>query len=212
LIDLVEPIYAERDLEHDHDYNHDHDHDHDYNHDHDHGLYDEHVWTSPRNAIRIVEALTAKLAELDPDNADYFHRNAAMYIRELDALDAAFAQVVSEGVRTTLIFGDRFPFAYFTEAYGLTAYAAFPGCANETYVSPATVAFLIDKVRDEGIPVVFYIELSNRQIADVIAEATGVTLLELHSAHNITHADYTAGITYLEIMYRNVEQLRKALS
>ena len=213
--------HGHHDHDHDHDYDH-HSHDHDYDHhDHDHDhhhhdhhhdhLYDEHVWTSPRNAILIVQALTETLAALDPANADFFRANAAAYISELEALDAALTQVVSEAARTTLVFGDRFPFIYLTEAYGLTAYAAFDGCSTETQVSPARVASLIDMVQDNDIPVVFYIELSNRQIAGVIAEATGAALLELHSAHNVSHADFTAGITYLEIMQRNIEHLREAL-
>jgi len=119
---------------------------------------------------------------------------------------------VADGVRTTLIFGDRFPFIYLTETHGLHAYAAFDGCSNETYVSPVRIAFLIDKIESENIPVVFYIELSDRRIANVIAEATGAELLELHSAHNVTQAEFDAGITYLDIMQRNVEQIRRALN
>ena len=198
---------------HHHDDDCDDDDHHHHDHDHHHGEHlDEHVWTSPRNAILIVEVLTETLAELDPANADFFRENAVAYIEELRALDAAFAEMVAQGVRDTVIFGDRFPFLYLMEAYGLTAHAAFPGCTAETQASPATIAFLIEKVNAEDIPIIFYLEFSNQLIANVIAEATGARLLELHSAHNVSHADFTAGLTYVEIMMRNLEHLREALS
>jgi len=213
LISMIEPIEADHD--HDHDHNHNHDHDHDYGHDHDldhHHNYDEHVWTSPRNAIIIVEQLTEILAQLDPDNADSFRANAAAYISALEELDSDFAEVVAGGVRNTLVFGDRFPFLYFTQAYGLSAYSALDGCGTQTQASPARIASLIDRLNEENIPVVFYIELSNHAIANVIAEETGVRMLELHSAHNVSHADFMAGVTFLDIMSRNLEHLREALS
>ena len=149
---------------------------------------------------------------MDPDNAYFYRDNAAAYIVRLQELDAAFAQVVEEGVRSTVVFGDRFPFRYLMNTYGLTYFAAFPGCSVETQASPATIAFLIEKVRHENIPVVFHIEFSNRLIADVIAEATGARLIELHSANNVSHADFNAGVTYLDIMWRNVESLREGLN
>jgi len=149
---------------------------------------------------------------MDPANAYYFRQNADTFIDQLRDLDRAFAEAVAGGVRTTVIFGDRFPFRYLMDTYGLTAYAAFDGCSAETQASPATIAFLINKIQDEGIPVVFYIEFSTRLIAEVIAEATGARLLEIHSVHNVSPADFAAGVTYIELMQRNVEVLREALS
>jgi len=111
-----------------------------------------------------------------------------------------------------MVFGDRFPFRYLVDTYGLTAYAAFDGCSAETQASPATIAYLINKVQDENLPFIFYIEFSNRLITNVISEATGAEQLELHSTHNVSHADFNAGITYLDLMWRNVETIRKALS
>jgi len=159
----------------------------------------------------IVQALTDILSEMDPDNANFFRENASNYIEQLQALDRAFAEVVAQGVRSTVIFGDRFPFRYLMDSYGLTFYAAFPGCSAETQASPATIAYLIQKVRDEHIPVVFYIEFSNRMIANVIADDTGARLLDLHSAHNVSPADFAAGVTYLDLMWRNVDHLGQAL-
>ena len=201
---------------HDHGHDHDHDEDHHHSHDHDHDCddhdYDEHVWTSPQNAIAIVQALADVLAELDPGNADYFQANAAAYVAELEALDQAFTEVVENAVRNTVIFADRFPFRYLMAAYGLDAYAAFPGCSADTQADPRTIADLIEKVNAEEIPVVFYIEFSNRLITNTVVEATGARALELHSANNVSPADFAAGVTYLEIMNRNVEALREALS
>ena len=160
----------------------------------------------------IVRQLTEVLAELDPGNADYFRENAAGYIAQLEDLDVAFAEVVAAGVRDTIVIGDRFPFRYLTDAYGLSYFAAFTGCATETQASPATIAFLIEMVEAQGIPVVFHIEFSGGPIANVIAEATGARVLELHSAHNLSPADFNAGVTYLDLMTRNLEMLREALS
>jgi len=173
--------------------------------------YDEHVWTSPRNAIALVSAITALLCEADPANAAFYQQNAAAYIEELQRLDAAFSEVAAGAARDTLVFADRFPFRYFADAYGLRYFAAFPGCSTETEPSAATVAFLINKIRAEKIPVVFHIELSNERMADTISGETGAKKLLLHSCHNIAKREFDAGLGYLEIMRRNVENLREAL-
>jgi len=175
-------------------------------------LFDEHVWTSPQNAILIVRALTELLSAADPSNAYLFRQNAAVYIRELEQLHVAFAELVAGARRHTLVFGDRFPIRYFAEAYGLTWHAAFDGCSTQTDPSPARIASLINVVRDERIPVVFHIELSNERIADVIVEATGARKLLFHTAHNVTRQDFNSGLTYLEIMRRNIDNLRIALN
>ena len=173
--------------------------------------YDEHVWTSPRNAKLIVEKISETLCEIDPANAPDYQKNTAAYLEKLDALDAAFQDVIARGTRKTLVFGDRFPFRYFADAYGLSYFAAFPGCSTETECSAATIAFLVDKVRDEKIPVVFHIELSNEKIADTICEATGAKKRLFHGAHNVTRRDFQQGISYLEIMTKNSEILKEAL-
>lgn len=185
---------------------------HGHSHDEEAAELDEHVWTSPKNAKRIVSALTDTLSALDSTNEDTYRTNATAYLAELDALDAAFAATVAEGVRNTIVFGDRFPFRYLADAYGLTYYAAFAGCATETEASAATIAFLIDKTSEENIPVVFSIEFSNGKIADVISESTGAARLEMHSCHNLSKQDFDSGIGYLELMWRNVDKLKEALS
>jgi zinc transport system substrate-binding protein len=174
-------------------------------------VYDEHVWTSPKNAIHIVRAITGLLCETDPADAGFFRQNAEAYTAELERLDDAFNAAVSGAKRNVVVFADRFPFRYFADAYGLTYFAAFPGCATETEPSAATVAFLINKIKSEKIPVVFHIELSNERMANTISGETGAKKLLLHSCHNITKRDFDSGLGYLEIMKRNIENLKEAL-
>ncbi|MDR0644035.1 MAG: metal ABC transporter substrate-binding protein [Treponema sp.] len=173
--------------------------------------YEEHVWTSPRNAVRIVEAITDALCELDLVNADSYRKNVAIYITKLNELDAEFKAVVNSAKRKTIVFGDRFPFRYFADAYGLSYFAAFPGCSTETEPSAATVAFLIDKVKSEQIPVIFHIELSNEKMANTIAESTGAKKLLLHACHNVSKKDFDSGKTYLDFMQANVKNLQEAV-
>ncbi len=172
---------------------------------------DEHVWTSPRNAILIVQKLSDALCEIDPVNADDYKENTTNYIEQLKNLDGQFQEVVDNAARTEIVVGDRFPFRYFVDAYGLTYYAAFPGCSTETGASAATVSFLIDKVKEDNIPVVFHIELTNEQMCDSISEATGAKSELLNAVHNVSKDDFNAGVTYLELMGHNVEVLKEAL-
>jgi zinc transport system substrate-binding protein len=173
--------------------------------------YDEHVWTSPRNAKLIVEKISEALCASAPDDAATFKSNTEAYLVKLDALDGQLQATVDSAARKTIVFGDRFPFRYLADAYGLKYFAAFPGCSTETEANAATVKFLIDKVRAEKLPVVFYIELSNQKMANSIAEATGAEPTLLHAGHNVSKADFEAGKTYLDFMADNVAALKKAL-
>jgi zinc transport system substrate-binding protein len=174
--------------------------------------WDEHVWTAPQNAISIVKAMTEELVAIDPDNAEAYQANSADYVKQLEALDQSFWDVVNSSARKTVVFADRFPARYFVEEFGLKYYAAFPGCSAETEPSAATVSALIDHVNDEKIPVVFYIEMSNEQMADTVCEATGAEKLLFHTCHNITKAEYESGATYLSLMQNNVLALKQALN
>ena len=173
--------------------------------------YDEHIWTSPKNAKIIVRTITDALCERDAANAGFYRKNADSYTAKLDELDGAFRDMADNAKRKTMVFGDRFPFRYFADAYDLDYFAAFPGCSTETEPSAATVAFLIDKVKAENIPVVFYIEFSNEKMADTICEASGAKKLLLHSAHNVSKKDFDNGLSYIEIMYSNLKHLQEAL-
>lgn len=204
LMDLTE-LEEEAEIDHEHDDEHNHDGEHEHE-------YDEHVWTSPVNAMAIVSALTDALCELDEANAAYYRENAEAYLAELRQLDEDFREVVDTAQRKHIVFGDRFPLTYFVLEYGLSYSAAFPGCAGETEPSAATIAALTTDIIKEDIPVVFYIELSNHQIADILAEQTGAETALFYTCHNVTADDFEAGRTYLELMRINVESLRKALN
>ena len=142
----------------------------------------------------------------------YYQERLEAYLPELSALDQAFRELVSGAKRRTIVLGDRFPMRYFTMEYGLDYYAAFPGCSTQTEPSARTLAFLMGKIREEQIPVVFYIEFSSGRSAGVIAEETGAKTLLLHSAHNVTLKELQDGASYLSLMRGNLETLREALN
>ena len=172
---------------------------------------DEHVWTSPVKAAEITEAIAQKMAELDPANADDYLANAQDYEAKILDLDAQFRQIAENAERKVLVFGDRFPIRYFAEEYGLDYFAAFPGCSSESEPSASTLAFLIDKVREEEIPVVFSIEFSNGNIARAICESTGAVQRTYNSCHNVTKEQMENGATYVSLMSENLETIREAL-
>ncbi len=174
--------------------------------------WDEHVWTAPVNAIAIVKAMTTELISIDPDNAKAYQANSDAYVSQLEALDQSFRDVVHSAARSTVVFADRFPVRYFVEEYGLNYYAAFPGCSAETEASAATIAALIDHVKAEHIPAVFYIEMSNQQMADTVVEATGAKKLLFHTCHNVTREEFESGATYLSLMQNNLLTLKQALN
>ena len=134
------------------------------------------------------------------------------YIDELNRVDAEIRQIVNNSKRKELIFGDRFPFRYFTDEYNLKYYAAFKGCSEQTEASAKTIAFLINKVKDDNIPVVLHNELSNKELAKEISKQTKTKMLEFHSAHNISKEDFKKGTTYIDLMNKNKDVLREALN
>ena len=174
--------------------------------------YDEHVWTSPANAITIVNKLKDEIIKLDPSNKEVYDNNAQEYINKISDIDSQIKEIVENGKRKEIIFGDRFPLRYFVDEYNLTYYAAFPGCAEQTEASAKTLTFLINKVKEDNIPVVFHIELSSGKIANAISSETGAKVLEFKSAHNISQNDYDSGVTYIDIMNDNIKVLKEALN
>ena len=142
---------------------------------------------------------------------DFFKKNYTEYKQKLEKLDVAFKDAVKGSARNTLVFGDRFPVRYFVEEYGLRYFAAFPGCSSDTEASAATIAFLIDKVIEEDIKVVFKIELSSDSMAKIIAEDAGAKVATFNTCHNITSQDFKNGETYVSLMYGNLEALKEAL-
>ena len=173
---------------------------------------DEHVWTSPKNAIEIINKLKKEIINIDNDEKSNFESNANDYVNKLNDLDTEFKSIVKTAKRKEIIVGDRFPLRYFADEYGLSYYAAFPGCSEQTEASAKTISFLANKVKEDKIPVVLKIELSSGNIANTIAKETNTKVLEFNSAHNISQSDFDAGTTYVDIMTKNVEVLKEALN
>lgn len=173
--------------------------------------FDEHVWTSPKNAIEIVHKLNEKLCELDKENSAFYKKNTEAYVAKLEKLDEAFTEVIEGGKRREIIVADRFPFRYFADAYDLEYYAAYPGCSTQTGASVETISFLIKKVKADKIPVVFHMELSSEDMADTICGETGAKKAQLNAVHKISKTDFKEGLGYLELMEQNVEVLKEAL-
>ena len=202
---------------HDHDHEHgshdDHDHDHEEDeHDSDEIEYDEHIWTSPKNAVVLCRAVCDAICRADAENAAFYRANCENYCAQLEDLDARFAALCESAPRRLLIFADRFPMLYFCREYGLDYRAAFHGCSGDTEPSLATIKFLIDKVEDENIPVVYTIDFGTKKVAAVVSECTGAAIETLYSMQTVSRADFDAGETYLTLMERNFETLRKGLN
>jgi len=173
--------------------------------------YDEHIWNSPTNTITIIQSLAELISEKDEENRETYQTNARKYIEDVKEVQAKIQEIVNNKVRNRLIFGDKMPMQYFLNEFELTASAAFNGCSTETEPSVATVAYLVEKVKEENIPVVLYIELSQGKIAKAIAEETGAEIMQIQSLHNISKEDFNNGETYVSLMTRNLDALKKAL-
>ena len=199
---------------HDHDDHDDHDEHDEHLHDgHEEEIeYDEHIWTSPVNAMALCRALCDTLCQADPDNADGYRARLEAYLVQLQALDGTFREIVEDGTRRLVVFGDRFPLLYFCREYGLDYRAAFHGCAGDTEPSLTTLKYLIDLVNEQHIPVVYTIELSSRKVAKAIAETTGAQVRTFHSCQTVSRAEFDAGVTYLQLMEANADVLREGLS
>lgn len=176
---------------------------------------DEHVWLSLRNAQKLVKVLASALGEADPANVERYAANADAYAEKLAALDAEYAAVCEGADYDTLLFGDRFPFRYLTDDYGLKYYAAFSGCSAESEASFETVVFLAGKLEELQLPAVMTIEGSDGRLADTVVQTTGTRdakILTLDSMQSTTSEDLKNGATYLGIMQANLEVLKQALA
>ena len=182
--------------------------------DHEEKEYDEHVWLSLKNAKTLVGAISAALQEIDPDNKDAYAANADAYGQKLSALDAQYQKAVSAGTYKTLLFGDRFPFRYLVDDYGLSYYAAFAGCSAESEASFETVSFLARKVDEGKLPCVLTIEGAQHKIAETIVQNTAgknQKILTMDSMQSTTSQDVANGTTYLSLMAKNLDVLKEAL-
>ena len=211
------------DHDHDHKHDHEHSHSHDHDHDHDHESHehkhdhdeeeegpeiDEHVWTSPKKAMEIVKKIAEVASEIDVAEKNKIDDNAEKYVAEIAQVDKDLHQAI-DGKISEIVVADRFPFRYFADEFGLKYAAAFSGCSEQTEASAKTISFLINKVKQEKIKKIYKIELSNGKIAETVSRDTGAEVLELHSAHNVTAEDFSKGVTYVDLMKRNLVALSK---
>ena len=172
---------------------------------------DEHIWTSPVNEIIMTEKICETLSKALPEEKENFQKNAENYISQLKELDNEFRTIVENAKINEIIFADKFPLQYFAKEYGLKYYAAFPGCGSNMEPSAKTIGFLVDKIKEDNIKAVFYLELSSHIVADAIETDTGAKPLQFNSCHNITQKQFDSGVTYVDLMKENVNNLTIAL-
>ena len=222
--EIVEGMEDEDEHDHDHDHDHEHDHNHSHSHDHDHDHeshehkhdheeeegpeIDEHVWTSPKKAMEIVKKIAEVASEIDVAEKNKIDDNAEKYVAEIAQVDKDLHQAI-DGKISEIVVADRFPFRYFADEFGLKYAAAFSGCSEQTEASAKTISFLINKVKQDKVKKIYKIELSNGKIAETVSKDTGAEVLELHSAHNVTADDFLKGVTYVDLMKRNLAALSK---
>ena len=198
-----------------------HDHDHgeeageaDHDHEEDPEL-DEHVWLSLKNAKVLCTVIEEALEKVDPDHAGEYQANLDTFTAQLDALDESYQEAAASAQYDTLLFGDRFPFRYLTDDYGLSYYAAFAGCSAETEASFDTIIFLADRMDELELPAILTLEGTDQRIAQTVLQTCGGEkdrkILEMDSMQSVTAKDVEEGASYLQIMEKNLEVLREAL-
>lgn len=175
------------------------------------GSFDDHIWTSPANATKMVSALEKELEKIDSKNIDKYKDNSEKYINEINEVDSEIREIVNKKVRERLVFGDRMPMQYFINYYNLKVSAAFSGCSTETEPSASTIAYLENIVKQDKIPVVFYIELNNGRVANTIANETNAKAVQIQTLHNVSLDDFNNGETWVSLMRRNEDVLKQAL-
>lgn len=191
----------------------DHDHGEDTDHEAEDTEYDEHVWLSLKNAQKMVDEIAKTVMEMDAEQSEIYETNKNDYLEELKSLEASYETVVQQAGTKILLFGDRFPFRYLAEDYGLTYYAAFPGCSAETEASFETIIFLAEKIDEFKLPCILTIDGSDKSIAESIQNNVNgeIAIKEMNSLQAVSEAQIAEGITYLSVMEENLEVLKEAL-
>ena len=177
------------------------------------GAFDEHIWTSPENAIKMVKALEERMEEIDSESSSKYKENAENYIEKIQEVDKKIQDIVDNKVRDRLIFADKMPMQYFIDYYDLKVSAAFNGCSTETEPSASTIAYLMNKAKEENIPVILYIELNPGRVANTIADeiGNGCKSMQIQTLHNVSLDDFNNGETWVSLMTRNIDVLKAAL-
>jgi zinc transport system substrate-binding protein len=205
--------HAKAHEEHEH---HEHAEKHEHHHHDEEVENDEHVWLSLKNAKILVKKIAEELSKIDAAHASAYKQNAEAYIAQIQSLDAEYRTAVESAARKTVLFGDRFPFRYLVDDYGIKYYAAFVGCSAESEASFETIAFLAGKMDSESLPSIFIIENGNEKIAKAVLAASknskSAQILTINSMQSITEEQINNGINYLSLMGANLENLKKALN
>ncbi|MCI8291167.1 MAG: zinc ABC transporter substrate-binding protein [Clostridia bacterium] len=185
---------------------------HDEHGDHEeHSKYDTHIWLDPTKSIKMVENIANNLCRLDFKNKDYYKKRADDYIEKLKEMDNNFKNVILEGKRKEIAFGGPFSYTYFIKRYNLDYVTAYDSCGEESEPSVYKILEVVEKIKNDKLPVVFYKELSSGNTVKTICEETGAEALEFNSLHSITEEQLKNGDSYLNIMSRNLKNLEKAL-
>ena len=218
LVDHVELLpEAENGILEDSHEHHDHASDEECTEDHEHvhdepAAFDEHVWTSPENALLLTNAICEAMCKAEPSLSDSFRKGAAEYTVKLDSLGKAFSTLAENAARDTVFFADRFPFLYLTDHMGLDFCASFSGCSSDTEPALSTIYRMKEKLEASDAKVIFTTEFSKSGCAELLAVECSLELLLLHSCHNVSKTDFECGITYAELMEQNLSALTRALS
>lgn len=204
LIDCVPTLSEEDEEEHEDEHNH-------HEHDHEHET-DEHIWTSPENARLMLSAVYDAICEVDPENSKIYTENKDAYDKQLVELDNDYKTAIDNAKNKTIVLADKFPFRYLAHEYGLDCYAAFSSCSDESEPSVSTMIKLTKRIKENNVPVVYYLEFSSTKIADTLCDETGATKLMLHSCHNVSKQDIENNVSYVDLMKQNLENLKVALN
>lgn len=184
---------------------------HDEDEEYEHGELDPHIWLDPQNAIVMVDNITKGLVELDPENANYYQQNSEAYKQKLQELDAQISEAIPHLASKTIVYAGHFAFGYFAQRYGLSHISPYNGFAPDAEPTPQKVAELIDTIEESGVKAIYYEELIDPKVAKVISDETGVEMILLHGAHNVSKQELENGVTYLSIMEENLQKLKKGL-
>lgn len=173
---------------------------------------DEHIWTSPENAEKMLEIICDAVCSLDSGNSEKYRSNTQEYKARIAEASQEIKEVVQSHDNPYILVADRFPFKYFVSQYGISYTAAFGGCAASADISVKTMSLLMTAAKENNISAVYCTELSSRTVANALSEQTGVPVLELNSGHNVTLSDFENGVTYVDLLYRNAGALKKGLA
>lgn len=205
-VDMIASDHDDADHEEDADHE-----DHEDEHDHDHEGTDPHYWLDPNNAIIMVSNIEVALSKKLPEQATLFSENASKLTHDLETLDQAIVEAVERFDSKTILSGGHFAFGYFAHRYGLENVSPYEGFSPDAEPTPQKIAQLIDTISSTKAKAIYYEELIDPRVAKVISDETGVEMLLLHAAHNISKEELSKGTTYLEIMYGNLERLKEGL-